>query len=1433
LNCELVTLDSAGPIGGTFYAYGSGAQVTNKKEYDYGLITSTSACQQGSSPPTGITPTRETAITYQSFANTPIYPNGRSIFDRPSSVVACNATPCSSGGANRVSETDYTYDGPGLQSAAVTVGRDASYNGNTTVPRGNATTKSVWLNTTNSFLTTSYTYDDTSQLLSVTDPKGNPPTQYSYTDSWLCPPPQNCGTPPASPTNAYLTKITRPPTNGKNHIENFSYGYADGQLTSSTDENSQKTSYVYADSLGRLTEIDYPDTGQTTLAYSDAGPNPSVTTTRKLSSTGSPGPFTTKTLTDGVGHVVKTQVTSDPAGTNSTDTTYDGMGRVRTVSNPYRSTSDASYGITSYAYDALGRVTSITRPDSTAVRTVYTGRASSVTDEGNGSVNVQRVSQTDALGRLTSVCEASSASVIGAIPAACGQDISATGFLTTYQYDALDNLSGVSQGGQTRTFVYDSLSRLLSATNPEPGATSYSYDANGNVLTKQDARGVMVTYASATCPYDALNRISCKTYSDGTPRANFYYDESSVALGSWTSPALANPIGRITHATTVNSGGALLTARVNSYEPMGRTADFWQCTPSTCGVASYGVDYTYDLVGNQKTLSTSGRTYTLSYNAADRLTGLTSSVVDAQHPGTLLGTVSYAAVGLANATLGNNVTETRTYNKRAWLSTLTDTVPSAGAPATGSLTVAGTEKSQPILASPATGSVTISGSERSKVIDPCPGGGCPKTIWDAGTVSITVNGFTKSTTYDQTSTSSTIASSLASAFNGDSTSPVTASVSGSTVSLTTKQTGANVNYPLSASSATTNTQNFTGTSFPVSTSGSRLTGGHDASTLWDAGTVALTVNGAPKSVTYGQSSTASSLAQSLTTAVNGDTSYPVTATLSGATLSLTTRQAGSSADYSLSTSVSTNYPSNFSPPSFATSTSGSTLTGGGTTNSVALTYAGDGDILSASDTVNGNWSYGYDASNRLISAGKSGLSFTYDYDRYGNRWHQNVTSGSGPAPQLSFDATTNRINSAGYSYDAAGNLLSDGTCSYTYDAENRLTSATCMGTTTTYTYDAEGRRVAKAVGGSITEEYVYDLAGHVISQFGSYPTSAWVRDEIYAGERHLATYRNGTTYFNHADWLGTERARSDMTGAMCETITSLPFGDGQATSGACGDPSPNHFTGKERDSESGLDNFGARYDSSSLGRFMSPDPMGGHQEDPQTMNRYSYVRNNPLNLTDPTGLDFWLQGGNACGNNGVTCDKKGFVLDSNNNRVLIGNSQLRDSNSGDSANFDTNGVHITTAQGTFRGQFAAGTPDTRVEGAGDFGGMHAVFNSDCGGTCNAGGALFGTKAQFDSLLPKLLKNPGMDNVDPFHPGTDQYRGGNKEGPDAHLSFKASDDPNQRDPFHFDNRYPYGSAGGFGEHTGGVFQTIWNSIEGKQGPPLPKDIPIASVPQRNQ
>jgi RHS repeat-associated protein len=135
----------------------------------------------------------------------------------------------------------------------------------------------------------------------------------------------------------------------------------------------------------------------------------------------------------------------------------------------------------------------------------------------------------------------------------------------------------------------------------------------------------------------------------------------------------------------------------------------------------------------------------------------------------------------------------------------------------------------------------------------------------------------------------------------------------------------------------------------------------------------------------------------------------------------------------------------------------------------------------------------------------------------------------------------------------------------------------------------------------------------------------WIRGEVYAGGSHLATYTggaSGTTYFDFANWLGTERVRTDTAGTICETITSLPFGDNQVASGTCTDASPMHFTGKERDTESYLDDFGARYYTFNMGRFMSPDPgnIGVKVPNPQSWDAYSYGLNSPVSLADPTGM---------------------------------------------------------------------------------------------------------------------------------------------------------------------------------------------------------------------
>lgn len=121
------------------------------------------------------------------------------------------------------------------------------------------------------------------------------------------------------------------------------------------------------------------------------------------------------------------------------------------------------------------------------------------------------------------------------------------------------------------------------------------------------------------------------------------------------------------------------------------------------------------------------------------------------------------------------------------------------------------------------------------------------------------------------------------------------------------------------------------------------------------------------------------------------------------------------------------------------------------------------------------------------------------------------------------------------------------------------------------------------------------------------------------------------------DHLGSSRTVTDSAGNVLDDSDFYPFGGERVVASSSGNTYK--FTGKERDSESGLDNFGARSNSSSMGRFMSADPenSSGYDNpgDPQRWNAYSYVRNNPLNLTDPDGRDYYVCIDN--GNGGKNC----------------------------------------------------------------------------------------------------------------------------------------------------------------------------------------------------
>jgi RHS repeat-associated protein len=153
----------------------------------------------------------------------------------------------------------------------------------------------------------------------------------------------------------------------------------------------------------------------------------------------------------------------------------------------------------------------------------------------------------------------------------------------------------------------------------------------------------------------------------------------------------------------------------------------------------------------------------------------------------------------------------------------------------------------------------------------------------------------------------------------------------------------------------------------------------------------------------------------------------------------------------------------------------------------------------------------------------------------------------------------------------------------------------------------------------LPKDYILDTAGEQMTEMGFDPNlgvMAPQKNYVWSGGKMLATYDPDGFHFYLNDPLGTRRVQTDFAGNLEQTCSSMPFGDQDS----CTDG--HLFTGKERDTESGNDYFGARYFGSSMGRFLSPDPLMASAKvwDPQTWNRYVYGRNNPLKMIDPTGM---------------------------------------------------------------------------------------------------------------------------------------------------------------------------------------------------------------------
>jgi RHS repeat-associated protein len=310
----------------------------------------------------------------------------------------------------------------------------------------------------------------------------------------------------------------------------------------------------------------------------------------------------------------------------------------------------------------------------------------------------------------------------------------------------------------------------------------------------------------------------------------------------------------------------------------------------------------------------------------------------------------------------------------------------------------------------------------------------------------------------------------------------------------------------------------------------------------------------------------------------------------------------------------------------------------GSSNLQDLNYVFDknGNITTLTDNLRSNIrTFTYDDLDRLTRAENvpdptgGYTTFNYQYDSIGNMTYKSdvgvMTYGEGLSPQGTVPKP-HALTSAGahsYQYDVNGNMIVGKNKTMQYDAENRLLEVNELGIITTFVYDGDGGRVKKSTASNST---IY------IGSLFEKDDNGIIRKHIFAGANRIATISlssggegqgEGVISYYHSDHLGSSNVITDSSGNLTQYCEYTPYGTLARNEGT--DVARHKFTGKELDN-TGLYFYGARYYDPEIGRFITGDTIVQVPYDPQSLNRYSYCRNNPINYVDPSGhswKSFW------------------------------------------------------------------------------------------------------------------------------------------------------------------------------------------------------------------
>ncbi len=583
------------------FSYDSYGNLSSQDEYDWNSTSSV---------------LRDTTYTYNTASG---YLNAN--------IIALVSSKTVTEGSTVSSYTEYSYDGKSLSGTTDTTAiamtnvsgaaghDDINYSASSTTPRGNLTRMVQYTSgTTSGPLNTLYGYDSLGNLVQVNDPKGNI-TTLSYADSW------DSGTSGCSigsgsaGAQAYPTTIVQGYGSGYALTSTATYSKCIGQAITATDANSKTMTFGYADALLRLKQVTNPDnaSGTPSVQYGYnhyvSSTSTKATNTVQTLQTGSVAPMTTTTL-DGLGRTLKVVAATGAQvdyvyGFDSTNHLA-----YQKVSNPYITGAPA---FTESDIDPLGRPAKTVLADGSSTATAsYTDNCVTATDPAG----LNRKTCNDPLGRIGAVYEDPNG-VSGS---------TALNYLTTYLYDGLDNVTGICQGSafsgttcptgsQGRSFTYDGLGRMTSETTPEAGTTNYYYVTSSSALCSGDTSQLcrtsdnMATPVVKTYSYDALNRLTGKSYSDSTSAVSYIYDQTS-----YNGLTIANGKGR----RTGMSDGSGATAW--SFDANGRVVAIRKTITTAVSSVTKEADSSYYYDGTPHQLTDyGGTTYTYGYNSTAQL----------------------------------------------------------------------------------------------------------------------------------------------------------------------------------------------------------------------------------------------------------------------------------------------------------------------------------------------------------------------------------------------------------------------------------------------------------------------------------------------------------------------------------------------------------------------------------------------------------------------------------------------------------------------------------------------------------------------------------------------------------------------------------------------------------------------------------------------